>query len=116
MDVVLADGDLETAMPGAALAGFNNSSQICSAGIRLFVERRIYVERPLMERSGHVTLQFGVFDHTEPIIDEYVTTGANYCVCAFQWGQLRHEQAMRSIELFVAEVMPHYVAATPRSS
>jgi len=30
-------------------------------------------------------------------------------VCSFQWGDLTHEQAMRSIELFAAEVMPHYM-------
>ncbi len=48
-------------------------------------------------------------------MDEYVATGANYFVCSFQWGDLSHEQAMRSIELFAAEVMPHYTAATTRA-
>jgi aldehyde dehydrogenase (NAD+) len=43
-DVVFADADLETTVPGAALAVFSNSGQICSAGTRLFVERRIYDE------------------------------------------------------------------------
>jgi hypothetical protein len=41
-------------------------------------------------------------------MDEYVATGANYLVCSFQWGDLTHEQAMRSIELFATEVMPGY--------
>jgi len=41
-------------------------------------------------------------------MDEYVATGANYFVGAFQWGDLSHEQAMRSIGLFTNEVMPHY--------
>lgn len=41
-------------------------------------------------------------------MDEYVATGANYFVGAFQWGDLSHGQAMRSIELFTNEVMPHY--------
>jgi len=31
-------------------------------------------------------------------------------VCSFQWGDLTHAQAMRSIELFTAEVMPRYAA------
>jgi alkanesulfonate monooxygenase SsuD/methylene tetrahydromethanopterin reductase-like flavin-dependent oxidoreductase (luciferase family) len=44
-------------------------------------------------------------------MDEYVATGANYFVCSFQWGDLTHEQAMRSVELFAAEVMPGYAAA-----
>jgi len=46
-------------------------------------------------------------------MDEYLTTGANYFVCSFQWGDLTHEQAMRSIELFATEVMPAYVMGTP---
>ena len=41
-------------------------------------------------------------------MDEYVATGANYFVCSFQWGDLSHDQAMRSIELFATEVMPKY--------
>ena len=41
-------------------------------------------------------------------MDEYVATGANYFVGAFQWGDLSHEQAMRSIDLFTNKVMPHY--------
>ena len=48
-------------------------------------------------------------DTIREYMDEYVATGANYFVCSFQWGDLTHEQAMRSIELFATEVMPHYV-------
>jgi aldehyde dehydrogenase (NAD+) len=43
-DIVFADADLESAAPGAGMAVFANSGQICSAGTRLFVERRIYDE------------------------------------------------------------------------
>jgi aldehyde dehydrogenase (NAD+) len=43
-DIVFADANLDEAVPGAALAVFNNAGQICSAGTRLFVERRIYDE------------------------------------------------------------------------
>jgi aldehyde dehydrogenase (NAD+) len=43
-DIVFADADLETAVPGAGMAVFANSGQICSAGTRLFVERKIYDE------------------------------------------------------------------------
>ena len=45
-------------------------------------------------------------------MDEYVATGANYFVCSFQWGDLTHEQAMRSIELFATEVMHRYATAS----
>jgi aldehyde dehydrogenase (NAD+) len=41
-DIVFADADLEAAVPGAAMAAFSNSGQICSAGTRLFVEQTIY--------------------------------------------------------------------------
>ncbi|HXW23194.1 MAG TPA: aldehyde dehydrogenase family protein [Xanthobacteraceae bacterium] len=43
-DIVFADADLATAAPGAGMAVFANSGQICSAGTRLFVERRVYDE------------------------------------------------------------------------
>ena len=50
----------------------------------------------------------GTPDSVRVYMDEYVATGANYFVCSFQWGGLSHAQAMRSIELFVTEVMPRY--------
>jgi aldehyde dehydrogenase (NAD+) len=43
-DIVFADADIEAAVPGAAMAVFANSGQICSAGTRLFVEQRVYDE------------------------------------------------------------------------
>lgn len=41
-DIVFADADLDAAVPGAGMGVFGNSGQICMAGTRLFVERRIY--------------------------------------------------------------------------
>src|SRR6201992_1722314 len=43
-DIVFADADIESAVPGAAMAVFANSGQICSAGTRMFVEERVYDE------------------------------------------------------------------------
>jgi len=43
-NIVLADADLELAVPGAAMACFANSGQICSAGTRLFVQESIHAE------------------------------------------------------------------------
>lgn len=43
-DIVFADADLEAAVPGAAMAVFANSGQICSAGTRLMVEQKVYDE------------------------------------------------------------------------
>jgi aldehyde dehydrogenase (NAD+) len=43
-DVVFADADLSKAIPGASMAVFSNSGQICCAGTRVFVERPVYDE------------------------------------------------------------------------
>ena len=43
-DIVFADADLATAVPGAGMGVFGNTGQVCSAGTRLFVERKIYDE------------------------------------------------------------------------
>ena len=43
-NIVFADADLDLAVPGAAMAVFANSGQICSAGSRLFVQRSIHDE------------------------------------------------------------------------
>lgn len=47
-DIVFADADLDKAIPGAAMAVFSNSGQVCYAGSRLLVQRSIqeaFVER-----------------------------------------------------------------------
>ncbi|MGI4813595.1 MAG: aldehyde dehydrogenase family protein [Janthinobacterium lividum] len=43
-NIVFADANLDLAVPGAAMAVFANSGQICSAGTRLFVEQKVYDE------------------------------------------------------------------------
>ncbi|HET9977703.1 MAG TPA: aldehyde dehydrogenase family protein [Burkholderiaceae bacterium] len=43
-DIVFADANLDIAVPGAAMAAFSNSGQICFAGTRLFVQRKIHDE------------------------------------------------------------------------
>ena len=43
-DIVFADANLDKAVPGAAMGVFNNSGQICSAGTRILVERRVHEE------------------------------------------------------------------------
>ena len=43
-NIVFADADLDAAVPGAAMAVFQNSGQICSAGTRMYVQRPIYDE------------------------------------------------------------------------
>lgn len=43
-DIIFADADLDKAVPGAGMACFNNSGQICYAGSRILVHRRIHDE------------------------------------------------------------------------
>ncbi|MCW6511455.1 aldehyde dehydrogenase family protein [Lichenifustis flavocetrariae] len=58
-DVVFADADLDAAVPGAAMAVFANSGQICSAGTRLFVEQKIYEEFTARVADFSRTLRVG---------------------------------------------------------
>ncbi|MDO9570600.1 MAG: aldehyde dehydrogenase family protein [Hydrogenophaga sp.] len=63
-NIVFADADLDAAVPGAAMAVFLNSGQICSAGTRLFVERKIYEE--FVERVAQFARSLKVGDPLDP--------------------------------------------------
>jgi aldehyde dehydrogenase (NAD+) len=58
-DIVFADANLDAAVPGAGMAVFANSGQICSAGTRLFVERKIYDEFTAKVAAYGKSLQVG---------------------------------------------------------
>jgi aldehyde dehydrogenase (NAD+) len=58
-DIVFADADLDAAVPGASMAVFANSGQICSAGTRLFVEQKIYEEFTAKVAAFSKTLRIG---------------------------------------------------------
>ena len=74
----------------------------------------VHKKAPNPNRLGGVALA-GSPAAVREYMDEYVASGANYFVCSFQWGDLSHQQAMRSIELFAAEVMPLYAEAATRA-
>ncbi len=40
--IVMGDADMDMAIPGAAMAIFFNAGQVCTAGSRLFVERKVF--------------------------------------------------------------------------
>src|SRR5262245_32550566 len=63
-DIVFADADLESTVQGAAMAVFANSGQICSAGTRLFVERKMYGE--FVERVADFGRSLKVGNGTDP--------------------------------------------------
>ena len=59
--------------------------------------------------GGGFNVVAGSPDFIRGYMDEYLETGANYFVAAFQWGHLSNDETMRSLDLFATEVMPHYV-------
>ena len=62
--VVLADADLDSALDNVIGAIFENAGQICSAGSRLVIDRRIhaaFVDR-LVARTREITLAHGLRD------------------------------------------------------
>jgi len=63
-DIVFADADLDKAVPGAAMAVFGNSGQVCCAGTRLFVERPVYDE--FLERMSAFATTLRVGDSLDP--------------------------------------------------
>jgi len=63
-DIVFADADLDKAVPGAAMAVFGNSGQVCCAGTRLFVQRPVYDE--FVARVSHFAGALRVGDSLDP--------------------------------------------------
>jgi aldehyde dehydrogenase (NAD+) len=63
-DIVFADANLDKAVPGAAMGVYSNSGQICSAGTRIFVERKIHEE--FIERLIDYTRTIKVGDPFDP--------------------------------------------------
>ncbi len=63
-NIIFADADLDAAVPGAAMAVFANSGQICSAGTRLFVEEAIYEE--FVERVSNFARTLRVGNPLDP--------------------------------------------------
>lgn len=73
-NIVFADANLERAVPGAAMAAFVNSGQVCSAGTRLFVERAVYDEfvGRVAEYGQNLTIGDRLDLHTEigPLVSQ----------------------------------------------
>lgn len=63
-DIIFADADLDKAVPGAAMAVFANSGQVCFAGSRLFVQNSIQEE--FLERLKAFTKTLKVGPGVDP--------------------------------------------------
>ena len=61
--------------------------------------------------TQHETILFGspsrVRDQMARLVE---TSGCNYIVCSLAWGSLPHEQTLRSLRLFIDQVMPAFSA------
>jgi len=66
-NVVFADADLETAIPGAANAIFFNHGQCCCAGSRLYIEQKVYDEvlAGVSDHASKIKLGRGLDPSTE---------------------------------------------------
>ena len=57
----------------------------------------------------HETILSGSPRRVSERLDRLVSTsGCNYVICAFAWGNMPHQQSLRSLQLFAHEVMPGY--------
>jgi len=65
-DIVFADADLDAAVPGAGMAAFSNSGQICFAGTRLFVQRSIQEE--FVERLSNFSKTLRIGNGIDPTV------------------------------------------------
>ncbi|WP_025778240.1 aldehyde dehydrogenase family protein [Brevibacterium sp. VCM10] len=63
-DIVFADADLDKAVPGAAMGVYTNSGQVCVAGTRILVERKVHDE--FVERIAEFTKSVRVGNGLEP--------------------------------------------------
>jgi alkanesulfonate monooxygenase SsuD/methylene tetrahydromethanopterin reductase-like flavin-dependent oxidoreductase (luciferase family) len=87
-------------------------------GSRKFYESLVYLWRKFnvtamsleeVIRSAAATLITGTPATVRAKIEkELEESGANYYVPRFAYGNLTHEESVRSLELFTSEVMPHF--------
>lgn len=73
-DIIFADADLESAVPGAFNAAFGDTGQSCVAGARLYVHSDVYerVVEQLIDMAGKAKIGLAMDPETElgPIIDQ----------------------------------------------
>jgi alkanesulfonate monooxygenase SsuD/methylene tetrahydromethanopterin reductase-like flavin-dependent oxidoreductase (luciferase family) len=87
-------------------------------GAKKFYESLVYLWRKFnathmtleeVMRSSEATLFTGTPDTVRARIQaDLEESGANYFVPRFAYGDLTHEESVRSLELFTTEVMPHF--------
>ena len=94
-DIVFADADLDAAVPGAAMAVFQNSGQICSAGTRLFVQRPVYED--FVQRVAAFAKTLKVGDPLDPATQLGPVVSAEQLERITGYLQLGREQGARAV-------------------
>ncbi len=82
-NIVFADANLDLAVPAAAMAIFNNSGQVCSAGSRIYVERAIHDQFVARLVEFAQTLKIGHTLDPSTQIGPIVSQGQFDRVCSF---------------------------------
>ena len=77
-----------------------------------YLWRKFDVHHPALDEVAHAsadTIITGTPATVRAAIEEQLeVSGANYFVPRFAYGDLSHEESVRSLELFTSEVMPHF--------
>jgi len=94
-NIVFDDADLDAAVPGAAMAVFGNSGQICSAGTRLFVQRGVYPE--FVERVAAFARTLRVGDPLDRETQLGPLVSAQQLERVTGYLKLGHEQGARAV-------------------
>ncbi len=59
--------------------------------------------------TQHETILFGTPERVREQVERLLeVSGCNYVLCAFAWGSIPHDLALRSLRLFATEVMPPF--------
>jgi aldehyde dehydrogenase (NAD+) len=82
-NIVFADADIDLAIPASAMAIFNNSGQVCSAGSRIFVERALHDEFVARLVAQAQSFRLGHTLDVETQIGPIVSQGQFDRVCSY---------------------------------
>jgi len=69
----------------------------------------IFTDDLMRARAGDAAIVGSPASVRSKIAAYFEESGCNYLVLSFAWGGLTHEQSRHSMDLFAAEVMPHFV-------
>lgn len=117
--IVMPDADLEEAVPGVAMGAFANSGQVCVAGSRVFVHKKIadeFIER-IKEFSLGLTVGSGLDEETQigPVISKKQQQKIeSYIDDAWKSGAKLHQKNLSKSNGFF--VPPTVITNLPRDS